>query len=168
MIISANLKEGYTTKAITLDIPTISNPMLPVSYVDPRWIRPYVFQNFSKYVFSEATDVPNDFVRLVNYVNIHSSSNKMDRFKAGLLDLVDEHIRNKGRLVFTDLLMYIDCLAYLSYAANLMTADQIRSNYAEWAEYVIANRRNYIKAATRWGPSEFSGSNNEADLNMAK
>ena len=93
------------------------------------------------------------------------SSVKIEKYKDGLLKLIDEHISRCGRILFCDLLMYVDCLAYLCYASDLMTEEQIRSNYASWAKFVVDRRKNSVQCSGRWGISSFVGSNNERDLN---
>ena len=138
---------------------------MPIPYVDSRWARPFVFHNISLYPLAEANDVVNDFNRLVSLVNTSSLSAKIDRYKDGLLKIVDEHIARCGRLLFCDLLMYVDCLAYLCYASDLMTEEQIQLNYATWAKFIVNKRNNYIQCSTRWGATKFNGSENENDLN---
>lgn len=165
MKLSANLKEGWSSRTITIDVPTVQSPFLPMPYVDSRWARPYVFHDVSIYPLAEAHDVPNDFNRLVALVNSSTSSVKIEKYKDGLLKLVDEHISRCGRVLFCDLLMYVDCLAYLCYASDLMTEEQIQSNYASWAKFVVDKRRSAVKCSGRWGVSNFAGSENERDLN---
>ena len=165
MELSANLKEGYTTRTISLDVPVVQSPFMPIPYVDSRWARPFVFHNISLYPLAEANDVTNDFNRLISLVNTSSLSAKIDRYKDGLLKIVDEHINRCGRLLFCDLLMYVDCLAYLCYASDLMTEGQIQQNYASWTKYIVDKRKNYIQCSTRWGSVNFNGSENERDLN---
>ena len=164
MRLSANLKDGYTNRVISMEIPVIQNPLLPVPYVDSRWARPFVFRNVALYPLSEVNDVINDFNKLVSYVNASSIAIKIDRYKDGLLKLVDAHIARCGRLLFCDLLMYIDCLAYLCYASDLMTESQILQNYASWAKLIVDNRKNPILCSTRWGAVSFINSENERDL----
>lgn len=164
MIIQAILQENSIAKRISLDIPVISNPMLPVTYSDPRWARPPVFHDFSYYVFAEANDVPKDFQRLVHLVNESSGMNKMDKYKQGLLKLIDEHINIYGRLLFPDLLMFIDCFSYLCYASDLMSEDLIRDNYASWVRYVVCKRKDFIRSSIWGGDEDFIGSKSEVDL----
>lgn len=163
--LTANLKDGWTSRMIDVNLPLFSHPLLPSSYVDPKWARPYVFHDFTSYIYSEPGDVQNDFNRLVSIVNGITSTSTIDRYKKGLLAQVDEHISRSGRLLFPDLLMYVDCLAYLCYASDLMTEEQIIRNYASWVKYIVDNRKSYIKSSTRWGIGEFVGSQNESDLN---
>ena len=88
----------------------------------------------------------------------------MEKFKDGLLQVVDAHISRCGRLLFCDLLMYVDCLAYLCYASDFMTEEQINESYASWVKYVVNNKKNAIMSSTRWGATTYSGSDNEMDL----
>lgn len=162
--ISATLKDGFHSRFVSVNLPILQHPLLPSALVDPRWARPFVFQDFSHYPFSEVDDVKTDFSRYVSLVNTCNSYTTIGKYKEGLLKIVDEHIRKTGRLLFPDMLMYVDCLAYLCYASDFMSEEQIRENYAMWAKYVLDNRRTYIKSSTRWGINEFSGSQNEADL----
>ena len=69
MRLSANLKDGYTNRVISMEIPVIQNPLLPVPYVDSRWARPFVFRNVALYPLSEVKDVINDFNKLVYFVS---------------------------------------------------------------------------------------------------
>lgn len=165
MTLTATLKDGWLSRPISVDVPVLRHPLLPVPYVDSRWARPYVFHDISQYPLSEVNDVQNDFATLVNFANSSTKTSKIDKYKEGLLKTVDAHISRCGRVLFCDLLMYVDCLAYLCYASDLMTEQQITSNYPSWAKFVVDNRRSYVMCSTRWGATNYSGSNNESDLN---
>lgn len=165
MKLIANLKEGWSSRIINIDVPVINHPLLPVPYVDSRWARPFVFRDVSRYPLSELESVKEDFNRYVSIVNNLSNSQKMERYKEGLLKIVDEHITRCGRVLFCDLLMYVDCLAYLCYASDLMTEEQIVSNYAHWAKYVVDRKSSFVLCSTKWGAVNFAGSENEQDLN---
>jgi len=162
--INAILKEGSHSRAISVNLPIIQNPLLPSPLVDPRWARPFVFHDLTRYPFSEVNDVQNDFSTLVNYANSSSKSSQIERFKDGLLKTADTHIARCGRVLFCDLLMYVDCLAYLCYASDLMTEQQITNNYPSWVKFVVDSRRNSVMSSTRWGATNYSGSDNERDL----
>lgn len=165
MIITATLKEDWTIRTISMEVPTLQHPLLPFPYVDSRWARPVVFHDVSNYPLAEADDVQNDFTTLVNYANTSTKSSKIDRYKDGLLKTVDAHISRCGRILFCDLLMYVDCLAYLCYASDLMTEKQILVNYAFWVKFIVDSRRSSLMSSTRWGATSYSGSKNEIDLN---
>ena len=164
MELKALLKEGGNSKIISMNVPVVSHPLILVPYVDSRWARPYVFRDISRYPLSEVQGVITDFNRLVSLVNSSSVYVKIDRYKDGLLKIVDEHISRCGRILFCDLLMYVDCLAYLCYASDLMTEEQILANYASWAKFIVDKRKSSVYCSTRWGATEFRGSENETDL----
>lgn len=164
MIQSFKLVENGTTKQFSYDIPTLSHPMLPFSYVDPRGVRPYVFHDFSRYVFEEAPDFPTDFQRFVQLANTSSSYSRIERFKNALLKICDEHIKRCNRLVFSDLLMYVDCMGFACLATGEMNSSTVKSNYGKWAKMVVDQRGYYVKSSTHFGPGQFQGSQNQEDL----
>lgn len=163
MELTALLKEGTSSRHISMVVPIFTHPLLPLMYVDPRWARPNVFHNFADYVFAETNDVENDFNNLVDCVNRTSSGAVIDRYLAGLLAVVDNHIQRCGRLLFPDLLMYVDCMAYLCYASDLMTEREVNANYVKWLKFVVDKRRSYLYASSMFGPQPFAGSKNERD-----
>ena len=165
MRLSASLREGATYRQIWMNVPTLSHPLLPTTYVDSLWARPYVFRDISLYPLSVPTDVSNDFQNLVRHVNNVSAPREIDRYKSGLVKIVDEHIERFGRLLFCDLLLYVDCLAYLCYSSDLMTESEILQEYSIWAKYIVDLRKSNIQCSSIWGASEFVGSFNENDLN---
>lgn len=152
-------------RSISMEVPIFEHPLLPMPYVDSRWARPYVFRDIMHYPLAEMNDVKNDFSTLVTYANSSSKATRIDKFKDGLLKIVDSHISRCGRIIFCDLLMYVDCLAYLCYASDLMTEQQINNNYASWVKFVVNSRKTFVMASTRWGLTNYSGSHNEDDLN---
>lgn len=164
MRISATLRDGQSMQPIFMEVPILRHPLLPVPYVDSRWARPIVFHDITRYPLAETNDVQNDFRDLVKYVNDSSETTRIERFKEGLLKVVDAHISRCGRLLFCDLLMYVDCMAYLCYASNLMSETQINNSYASWVKYVVCNRKHAVMCSTKWGAVSYSGSDNEEDL----
>ena len=71
MIITATLKEDWTIRTISMEVPTLQHPLLPFPYVDSRWARPVVFHDVSNYPLAEADDVntssttPSDFLTIL-------------------------------------------------------------------------------------------------------
>lgn len=163
MEITAFLKDGSTSRRISMDVPVINHPLMPLLFIDPRWARPVVFHDFANYVFAEANDVKNDFNNLVDCVNRASAGTTIDRYLAGLLAVVDNHIQRCGRLLFPDLLMYIDCMAYLCYASDLMTEKEVNANYVKWLKFVVDKYHSKLYASSMFGPQPFAGSKNERD-----
>lgn len=165
MILSAMLKDGISPRQISIDVPIIQNQFQITPYVDYRWARPRVFHDAYTYPMAEADDAKKDFATLVNYANYSSRPNLIDKFKDGLMKSIDAHISRYGRILFCDLLMYVDCLAYVCYASGIMTETQIRSDYAAWAKYIVDYRKSSVMCSTKWGAKDYFGSENESDLN---
>ena len=164
MELTAELRTRRGIKEVSINVPVISNALLPVPLVDSRWARPYVFRNVANYPLSEYVNTLNDYSRFIELVNATDAITDIERYKGALLKIVDEHIAKCGRLLFCDLLMYVDCVAYICYATDLMSESQIVDNYAHWVKYVVEKRRNSLYCSTRWGIGSFSGSMNEKDL----
>ena len=165
MELRAILRNGGHSRNISMNVPMFFNPLSPTPMVDSRWARPYVFRDIWTYPLTTPSVVQNDFSRLVYFVNQSGFSNTMDRYLEGLLNIVDEHIARCSRIIFCDLLMYVDCLAYLCYASDFMTEEQILENYASWAKFVVDLRKVNIKSSTTWGITSYDGSSNEEHLN---
>ena len=163
MELSALLKEEGTTRRISMDVPLFNHPLIPIAMVDPRWARPTVFHNMANYPFDEAANVQADFNKLVDSVNQIQSKSVIDRYLAGLLRVVDSHYKQHRRVLFPDLLLYVDCMAYLCYASDFMTESEVNRNYVKWLKYVVDNRGSQLYASTMFGPCPFSGSQNESD-----
>lgn len=54
-----------------------------------------------------------DCKKLVLAVSISNEYSKIDRYKSGLISVVREHIDRCGRLIFGDLLIYVDCFSHI-------------------------------------------------------
>lgn len=165
LTITAYLKNSTGQRYLEFQLPTISSPLMhpAIPLVDPRWARPVEFRDFSNYVYDDVNNVKTDFGKLVSYVNRSSHPIQMMRYKEGLLQLVDEHISRCGRILFPDLLLYVDCLAYLCYGSDLKTESEIVQQYPSWIKYIVDIRKNNLYSSTRWGIGSFSGSQNERD-----
>ena len=96
MELTANLKDGYTNRVISMEIPIIQNPLLPVPYVDSRWARPHIFRNITLYPLAEVNDVVNDFNKLVSYVNTSSVTIKIYYCPLKLIQIKKKNGLNSG------------------------------------------------------------------------
>lgn len=168
MELTATIREGWMSfRTISINVPIISSPLTPIPLVDSRWARPTVFRDIFRYPLAETTDAVNDFNRIVDFVNASTKPITIDRYKDGLLKIVDEHIARCERILFCDLLMYVDCLSYLYYASDIMTEEQIVVNYPSWIKSIVDKRKTYVLCSTRLGILNYSGSENEKDLNSS-
>lgn len=164
MELSATLIDGSVSRNISMNLPVL--PIMGVSLADTRWARPYVFRDITIYPLTTASEVSNDFSRLVSYVNQSTHPNRTCRYIDGFFKLIDKHIARCGRLLFCDLLMYVDCLACLYYASDVMTEEQIVGMYASWVKLVVDGcRKSHVLCSTKWGVTSYEGSFNQEDLN---
>ena len=78
MKISATLKDGWKTRTISMNLPILEHPLLPVTYVDSRWARPAVFHDIFKYPLSEPTSVQDDFNTIKSFGIFDNLNNGFD------------------------------------------------------------------------------------------
>lgn len=164
MLVSFKLYENGKYRQYSYDVPTLSNTLLPISYVDPRKIRPFTFHDFYYYPFEEAPDFNVDIQRLVQLINSSIKPQRINKFKDSLCTIVNEHIRRCNRVLFNDLLMYIDCLGYICLAIGEMTSYEVASEYPKWAKMLVDKYGTYVKCSSQFGPVAFNGSKNDQDL----
>ena len=165
---SAELKEREYMRPISFNIPVVYNNLSQETCADSRWARHNVYcNNLILYPLSEINEAYKDFKKLVDFVNASQLNEPIDRYKDGLLKIVDEHITKYGRLLFGDLLMYVDSLAYLCYSSDLMTEEIIQQNYASWVKFIVDKRKNSIMCKQQFIVGPFIGSKIEEDYNYS-
>lgn len=164
MLVTFKLYENGTYRQYSYDVPTLSNAFLPISYIDPRRIRPFTFHDFSNYTFEEAPDFNVDLQRLVQLANSSIKPKRIDRLKDSLCTVVSEHIKRCNRVLFNDLLMYVDCLGFICVATGEMESYDVSSEYPKWAKMLVDKYGSYVKCSTKFGPVPFKGSMNDRDL----
>ena len=164
MNVSFSLPVNGSIRYFSYEIDTIRSPFIPISYVDPRSFRPYVFHDFSIYVYEEVPSFNVDFQKMVRYANSSTKISTIDKLKDALKKIVDDHIRQCNRIIFNDLLMYVDCMAYMCLGSRIKTEYEVRQEYASWAKMIVDSKINYVQAAVKWGPTTYKGSQNEKDL----
>ncbi len=70
---------------------------------------------------------------------------KLDRHVGGLMAVVMEHLARCGRLIFGDLLIYVDCFAHLLIADGF-SEDEVRSIYPKVTQAIVALYPDDVKA----------------------
>lgn len=73
------------------------------------------------------------------------TTNKMDRHIGGLMAVVMEHLTRCGRLIFGDLLIYVDCFAHLLIADGVPEAE-VRATYPRITKTIVDFYPDYVKA----------------------
>lgn len=74
-----------------------------------------------------------------------NSPNKIDRHIGGLMAVVMEHLTRCGRLIFGDLLIYVDCFAHLLIADGVSEAE-VRATYPKITKTIVDFYPDYVKA----------------------
>lgn len=82
-----------------------------------------------------------------NQIMATCRSFKSDLWQAhldGLHSAVNAHIQRCGRLIFNDLLIYVDCFAYLVKAHGYSESD-IKYQYPRIVKCIVDNKASYVK-----------------------
>lgn len=72
---------------------------------------------------------------------------KMDRHIGGLMAVVMEHLTRCGRLIFGDLLIYVDCFAHLLIADDF-SEKEVRDAYPKITKNIVDLYPDYVKATS--------------------
>ncbi len=86
---------------------------------------------------------------------------KIDRHIAGLMAVIMDHLSRCGRLVFSDLLIYMDCLSLLL-DADGFSEEEIRELYPIIAHSIVELYPGHIKSSPDCAP--FKNSPHESIL----
>ncbi len=74
-----------------------------------------------------------------------NTSGKMGRHIGGLMAVVMEHLTRCGRLIFGDLLIYVDCFAHLLIADGF-SENEVRASYPKITKTIVDFYPDYVKA----------------------
>lgn len=80
-----------------------------------------------------------------------NNTKKIDRHIGGLMAIILEHISNCRRLIFGDLLIYVDCFAHLL-KADGFTDVEIKDIYPEITKTIVDFYPDYVKATADLSP----------------
>lgn len=75
------------------------------------------------------------------------AQSKMDRHIGGLMAVVMDHLSRCGRLIFGDLLIYVDCFAHLL-AADGFSEDEVKEVYPRVTKSIVDLYPDYVKSTT--------------------
>lgn len=76
---------------------------------------------------------------------------KMDRHLVGLMFVSQQHIARSGRLIFGDLLLYVDSFSYLLIADGFSDSE-VRAEYPKATKTVVDLYASYVKSTTDLSP----------------
>lgn len=74
-----------------------------------------------------------------------NTPNKMDRHIGGLMAVVMEHLTRCRRLIFGDLLIYVDCFAHMLIADGF-SESEVRAAYPKITKTIVDLYPEYVKA----------------------
>lgn len=143
-ILSFVFRKAGTNKTLRVSIPTngvfvVTNEFCP---------KEFLVGGFLSFVTPIQQELQSEFVKdCENQVLVASRSSKADIVDAhvdGLLDSVNSHINRCGRLFFNDLLLYVDCFAYLL-KGHGYSDDFIKKKYIETVKKIVREKNNYLK-----------------------
>jgi len=86
----------------------------------------------------------NDCQNIVNKSNTIPDDDVFFCLGQGLMSVVSDHINRCGRLLFQDLLLYMDCFAYLLKATGYADS-AIKGAYPVVAKQIVEVTRQYVK-----------------------
>ncbi len=129
--------------------PTRIEMTLPVSsnYVITNQYRPDIYPMSAAIVGMQAGEIISEFYAdCNNIINAASASQKreVDALVEGLISVVKSHIQRCGRLIFGDLMIYLDCWAHILKGAGL-TDQEVKDCYSVELGILVAVFLPHIK-----------------------
>lgn len=104
-------------------------------------------QNFQAFVGTHAGELDADFYNdcsdILNMAE-QSSQTGMDAITDGILGIIKAHIQRCGRLIFGDLLIYVDCFVHIIRAAGVKE-DVLKEFYMVELSHLVRVFLPYIK-----------------------
>lgn len=80
-----------------------------------------------------------------------SSDSKMDAHMGGLMAAVMNHLKRCGRLIFSDLLIYVDCFSYLLLADGF-SEEKIKNIYPRITKTIVDFYPDFVKNTINLAP----------------
>lgn len=122
---------------------------LPVSsgYVITNQFRPNIYPKFNNVVESQAGESLSDFYTDCNNIITTASlslKEGVDALVEGLIDVINIHIAKCGRLIFGDLMIYIDCWVHILKSVGVSEQDA-RDYYSVELGTLVAGFLTHIK-----------------------
>lgn len=143
------------TKDISFSLPEIQSGFICTSNIRPDWLIPTGIQGI---LSSEEGQSTTEFL---NDCNIILSKNKGEEdafgleLSKGLILRINLHIQQFNRLLFRDLLLYIDCYCHLLHN-TVLTLAYTQKAYSSILSYLATKYMSYIYDQTPFGLIKFS------------
>lgn len=106
------------------------------------------FDAFLQFVIARNGEIEKDFIRdcqsIIDIANYNHRDNTFSRFKQATTEVVRNHINQCGRVLFLDLLIYVDCMSYILKSLNYTDAF-IRSKYPVVVKDIVEKYLDYVQ-----------------------
>lgn len=139
------------SKVFSFDVPTngqgvITNRFCPKDFLAPQG-QGLMYNSITPVhgegLFEFKLDCEN-FAKAITESKYQSSNNKWDIYCDALDYIIATHINRCGRLLFNDLLIYLDIYSYFLYADGV-NENNIKLNYPRFANQYLKNIPEYLK-----------------------
>lgn len=143
-------------KVFSFDIPTnsqgvITNRFCPKAFLVPQGI---MYDSITPINGESLFDFKQDCQNLASCMTnsiYKNSNNKWDIYTDSLDHIIATHINRCGRLLFNDLLIYLDIYSYFLYADGV-NEKNIKLNYPRFANQYLKNIPELLKDSSTFQP----------------
>lgn len=143
-------------KSFTFDVPTnnqgvITNRFCPKAFLVPK---NGLYDAVTPINGETVSEFEQDCCNLANAITnsiYKNSNNKWDIYMDALASIVEMHTNRCGRLLFNDLLIYIDIFSYFLFADGI-NEENIKANYPRFTYQFLIKIPNYLKDSVTLQP----------------
>lgn len=143
-------------KIFSFDVPTneqgvITNRFCPKSFLVPQNGLYDVITPINGETILEFEQDCRNLANAITNSTYKDSNNKWEIYMDALARLVTTHVSQHGRLIFNDLLTYIDIFSYFLFADGI-DEDNIKTNYPRFTYQFLIKMPNYLKDSATLQP----------------
>lgn len=143
-------------KIFSFDVPTneqgvITNRFCPKSFLVPQNELYGVITPINGETVLEFEQDCRNLANAITNSIYKDSNNKWEIYMDALACLVTAHVNQHGRLIFNDLLTYIDVFSYFLFADGI-DEDNIKTNYPRFTYQFLIKMPNYLKDSATLQP----------------
>ena len=134
----------YVTETLTMQLPSENGWVITNAFCPDRLLVGETILPISPIRRGLESEFYNDCSAIIQLASKSGKVSFNDALLEGLDCVVSAHIARCGRLIYTDLLAYIDCWAYLLYAHNKMR-NVVEEKYPIVVKNMVNKYLQYIK-----------------------
>lgn len=143
----------YSFELPTIENKVVTNRFCPKEFLVPQGVLYNAITPQNGESIEEFENDCSTFITCLNENEYNYSNNKWDVYMSSMDDLIARHIGRCGRILFNDLLIYIDLFCYFLYADGV-NEDSIKLNYPRFVNQYLINASNYLKDSYTQMPLE--------------